>query len=302
MSSTVKEAGPLPQKQGEIGFTEGQPNADLEAQLTPTTTNIPITPAVAVPITTADPSASPKSRRCMYRIAGLRLTTLSILIVQIFIVSVVIAGWVISVRLLNKSKSATSNVAFGGPALPVFLHIIFAVTLLAQLVFFERTLFQLRAQRYTYLHPGEILPSSHIRGRLPLPVIAFAPWNRPPLPTYAAALAQSGAGTGDVEDHMIAPPPPPAYGHTRGSTLLLAGRMRDSLRSMVSRPESALSYINVVPPEEPGHQPMSYEQFVDSVRTGVATGVEGEEVVRDDDDRERRREQTLARLQSQEQR
>ena len=30
-------------------------------------------------------------------------------------------------------------------------------------------------------------------------------------------------GTGDVEDNRIAVPPPPAYGHTRGSTLLLAG-------------------------------------------------------------------------------
>ena len=60
--------------------------------------------------------------------------------------------------------------------------------------------------------------------------MAFAPWNRPPLPTYAAALAQSGVGTGDVEDHLIAIPPPPAYGNTRGSTLLLANLIRASSR------------------------------------------------------------------------
>lgn len=30
-------------------------------------------------------------------------------------------------------------------------------------------------------------------------------------------------GTGDVEDNRIAIVPPPAYGHTRGSTLILAG-------------------------------------------------------------------------------
>ena len=30
-------------------------------------------------------------------------------------------------------------------------------------------------------------------------------------------------GTGDVEDNHIAIVPPPAYGHTRGSTLILAG-------------------------------------------------------------------------------
>lgn len=65
--------------------------------------------------------------------------------------------------------------------------------------------------------------------------MAFAPWNRPPLPTYAAALAQSGFGTGDVEDNIIAVPPPPAYGHTRGSTLLLAGFMSENLRSQRMR-------------------------------------------------------------------
>ena len=34
---------------------------------------------------------------------------------------------------------------------------------------------------------------------------------------------ESGVGTGDVEDNRIAVAPPPAYGNTRGSTLLLAG-------------------------------------------------------------------------------
>ena len=40
---------------------------------------------------------------------------------------------------------------------------------------------------------------------------------------YAAVLIESGVGTGDVEDNHIAIVPPPAYGNTRGSTLLLAG-------------------------------------------------------------------------------
>jgi hypothetical protein len=34
-----------------------------------------------------------------------------------------------------------------------------------------------------------------------------------------------------VEDVVIAQPPPPAYGKTRGSTLLLAGYLRNSLRA-----------------------------------------------------------------------
>jgi hypothetical protein len=34
-----------------------------------------------------------------------------------------------------------------------------------------------------------------------------------------------------VEDVEIAQPPPPAYGQTRGSTLILAGFLRNSLRA-----------------------------------------------------------------------
>ena len=60
-----------------------------------------------------------------------------------------------------------------------------------------------------------------------------APWQRPPLPTYAAALAQSGVRTGDVEDGLIAQPPPPAYGKTRGSTLLLQGCLNNEHRQRI---------------------------------------------------------------------
>lgn len=50
--------------------------------------------------------------------------------------------------------------------------------------------------------------------------MALAPWSRPPLPTYANAVGFRG--TGDVEDAQIAGAPPPEYGNTRGSTLLLS--------------------------------------------------------------------------------
>ncbi|KAF8527340.1 hypothetical protein JB92DRAFT_2867045, partial [Gautieria morchelliformis] len=63
--------------------------------------------------------------------------------------------------------------------------------------------------------------------------MAFAPWNRPSLPTYAAALGVRG--TGDVEDAIIAAPPPPAYGNTRGSTLILASFLRNSRASNRAR-------------------------------------------------------------------
>jgi hypothetical protein len=84
-----------------------------------------------------------------------------------------------------------------------------------------------------YKHPGEVLPQHMRREIAANPSLAFAPWNRPSLPTYAAALGESGLGTGDVEDSIIAGagPPPPAYGKTRGSRLLLAGSMTEAHRN-----------------------------------------------------------------------
>jgi hypothetical protein len=115
----------------------------------------------------------------------------------------------------------------------IFVHVAFALVVLAQLVLIERRVFRARAERYVFKHPGEMLPGSLQRrysGSNPSTSMAIAPWSRPPLPTYAAALAASGVGTGDVEDVVIAQPPPPAYGKTRGSTLVLSGYLRDSLR------------------------------------------------------------------------
>ncbi|KAL0571225.1 hypothetical protein V5O48_010732 [Marasmius crinis-equi] len=156
-----------------------------------------------------------------------------------------IAGWAVAIVLLGrKQKQQNSQTNGDGPqqgggiSSSIFIHVVFAIATLGQLLFLERRLFRLRAERYAHLHPGEILPS-HRSGRRLDPSVALSPWNRPPLPTYAAALAQSGAGTGDVEDHIIAQPPPPAYGNTRGSTLLLSGFLRNSLRAQ--RPSSVHS-------------------------------------------------------------
>jgi len=155
-----------------------------------------------------------------------------------------VIGWVFSALALSSSGTSkapppgqingqdTSQDNSDSGTSYVFVHVAFAIIALAQLVFIERRIFRVRAERYGSKHPGEMLPNSLRRGRTgpnnaSMPV---APWSRPPLPTYAAALASSGVGTGDVEDVVIAQPPPPAYGKTRGSTLLLAGYLRNSLR------------------------------------------------------------------------
>ncbi|OSD07485.1 hypothetical protein PYCCODRAFT_617575 [Trametes coccinea BRFM310] len=188
---------------------------------------------------------------------GLRLTSLAIFAFQVCLFAGTVAGWaLLAIHMQHAGNSSdsssppppppnsssgsddTSTAVLSQTSAQIFIHVAFGLTSLAELIFLERSIFRLRAERYAYKHPGEILPRS--RGTRPSQegsstAMAFAPWNRPPLPTYAAALAQSGVGTGDVEDNIIAIPPPPAYGHTRGSTLLLAGFMSDALRAQRPR-------------------------------------------------------------------
>jgi len=276
------QAGPLPSKRGEIGFIDGlhaqSPapdqlvNQETLPALHPADHPPPDSSAIpneaSLPSIPSDSSSthSMDKRNCRWRkklpkYMGIHSLTLLLLFVQILVFAGTIVGWVFATRALAVQQNAPPPPPGSGPgstsdqnppdnSSSVFVHVAFAVVAIAQLGFLERRVYRLRAERYASKHPGEILPSSLSRG-FPLAdaTIPVAPWSRPPLPTYAAALAASGAGTGDVEDAEIARPPPPAYGKTRGSTLILAGFLRNSLRIQVnesrvsdhSRPVSFLS-------------------------------------------------------------
>ncbi|KAI0357457.1 hypothetical protein OH77DRAFT_1422315 [Trametes cingulata] len=273
------QAGPLPSKRGEIGYVEGVHDRgdSTHVQASASTTSLPARhPADRdAPPPASEPGAPPPSgdaprpsspnastntagKRSLISFlkpkriptyGGLRLTSLSILLFQVCLFGATIAGWVLIVQHMQKSKPApapgsdsTSDSMSNGPSSvlsqtssQIFVHVAFGITALAELIFIERSVFRLRAERYAHKHPGEILPRSRPSQESASTGMAFAPWNRPPLPTYAAALAQSGVGTGDVEDNIIAIPPPPAYGNTRGSTLLLASFMNDAMRSQRPR-------------------------------------------------------------------
>jgi len=303
---TRLEAGPLPKKRGEIGFVEGA-NTEVERSPSPLPTlparhpadrevpdpapTTPVPPVNPTPGTANHTIASPSTSTLISTtnsttkkkpilgffkpkrvpiFGGFLLTTFAAAVCQILALGATITGWVFAAQRLAHNQNGV------GPSSLIFVHVIFGISILGQLLFFERRVFRLRAERYSYLHPGEILPTSRNRGQSD-PSIAFSPWNRPPLPTYAAALAQSGIGTGDVEDHIIAVPPPPAYGNTRGSTMLLSGFMRDSLRAQ--RPVSGHSQLI-----HPGERPVSY----------ASRDEQWEEV--EDAERARRLEETLSRL------
>jgi len=254
------QAAPLPSKRGEIGFIEGVHTRSLDqpvgqdslparhpADRPPPVPSSDIPNEASLPTRTSSILSDSSStntvdkRTCRWRkklpkYLGIRSMTLLLLFVQISVFAGTIVGWVFASHALSVQLNPPPPSPAGNQNPPpqhsssIFVHVAFAVVVMAQLVFIERRVYRMRAERYVFKHPGEILPTSLQRGySFSDATIPIAPWSRPPLPTYAAALTASGVGTGDVEDAEIAPPPPPAYGKTRGSTLLLAGFLRDSL-------------------------------------------------------------------------
>ncbi|KAF9061429.1 hypothetical protein BDP27DRAFT_1338051 [Rhodocollybia butyracea] len=294
------QAAPLPLKRGEIGYredlvkeeTEQRGNSpsplpdrhpadrDAPASSSPNVSDstAPLPAPAPTPATVSDDNSSTcslKKRKAFvsflkHKKCGIQLGTWFIFIIQLLVISGTIAAWVVAGISLSHPSNSSSSTS-GSSA--IFVHVVFTVGFLSQCLFFERRIYVMRAQRYAFLHHGEILPSSR-RGRSVDASIAFSPWNRPPLPTYAAALAQSGVGTGDVEDHLIAAPPPPAYGYTRGSALLLSGFLDARLRA--ERPVSAATVMS--------QRPLSY------------ASLDPEWEVIQDADRARRLEETLANL------
>ncbi|KAF9516440.1 hypothetical protein BS47DRAFT_663132 [Hydnum rufescens UP504] len=154
-------------------------------------------------------------------IYGIRLSTLlRLLFIAVAQIGAIIA-WALTIIIIKAPGGRDEQNGasmFSGLNTPVlFIHIGFGVTTLLLGILLERAIFIVRAERYRFLHRSD-LGSGPDAGAPP--EVGFVPWNRPNLPTYVNALGYRG--TGDVEDHYIAPAPPPEYGNTRGSILLMS--------------------------------------------------------------------------------
>lgn len=243
-----REAGPLPKKQGELGWTDldneqtREPEAAEDDQLParhpadrsspslPVSTEPNTAPEATLPTAQANASSSSLQSRSssfkqflhkprpLPKIRGIRSSTLlRVLLVTATLLGTII-GWIITVTRMNTWASEASQ--FTAPpsdqqgATPssssamsqmtssslVFVHVGFGGAVLFQLFMLERSVYRLRAERYAFLHPNEMLGAmgGDVSG-----VMGLAPWNRPPLPTYAAALGVRG--TGDVEVSIYKP-------------------------------------------------------------------------------------------------
>ncbi|OCH90933.1 hypothetical protein OBBRIDRAFT_792851 [Obba rivulosa] len=316
------QAGPLPSKRGEIGYQEGvQPDAQPTDAAAPperhpahrnasaSTSSSQTTSASSQTSGAAPrpPSPTPSSVRSTSKrfisllkprsnptVLGIHATTVLTFVFELGLLGATLAAWVITIKRMNAmatGMAGTSDPALGASSAQIFVHVAFGITVLAELIFIERCVFRIRAERYVHLHPGAVLPTSRPRAEAAIGM-GIAPWHRPPLPTYAAALAQSGVGTGDVEDNVIAVPPPPAYGNTRGSTLLLSAFVGETLRaqraqargSTASASSAGGQRTRAPTPPVPDERPVSY----------MSVDPDWEE--RCDADRAMQLEETLARL------
>ena len=267
----MPQAGPIPSKRGELGFVEGvheqvqEPSQMIDQVPLPASAHYPVDSSIPFPfqgpvieaqysdtaqtISDANSMANVGKRRFFGRkrppiFMGIGFTTLVLLVAQLLVFVGTLIGWVFAA--LAFSGGGTPNLPSAGlidyenipqyddpgPSRVIFVHLTFAIVALTQIVFIEHGIFRARAERYAFKHQGEMPPASPQHGHsgrnasMPVP-----PWNRPPLPTYEAALTSGYVGTGDVEDVEIARPPPPAYGRTRGSSLILAGHLPENLRA-----------------------------------------------------------------------
>ncbi|THH20604.1 hypothetical protein EW146_g779 [Bondarzewia mesenterica] len=246
VQETRAQAGPLPYKRGEIGYQEDihgraqegrqvevtslperhpadHPPSDSVAAANPTRT-LPTTPPNDASSTHSESKRSIKSFLISTKVStcgGISLTTILLFLFQLAFLAGTVASWVIAVKVLgtkaNNNVDSANGSTVGNGASFIFVHVAFGIAVLAQL-----------RDAPNIIPPHAIPPECHDSHRT--------------LATSAAAYVRRGPcakrdGTGDAEDSEIARPPPPAYGHTRGSRLLLAGFLRESLRGQVREHE-----------------------------------------------------------------
>ncbi|KZV81320.1 hypothetical protein EXIGLDRAFT_385882 [Exidia glandulosa HHB12029] len=320
----LSEAGPLPRKVGEFGYPSSaslhQPESEADitesAELParhPADRPDPVQPPSRTQPTPAQSTAAgssttslqstipPKRSGLLYRLRssrapplfwGLHGPAVIRFVLILFMICGTITGWALTAGRLGDANARNDNgtaakndmLAQMAGTMGIFVHVAFAVALLIELVFIERAIFQLRAERWLYKHPGEALPL-HRGGRGSSAGgvgMNYAPWNRPPLPTYASALGYRG--TGDPEDDAIAAPPPPAYGNTRGSVLLLS---------------NALRRISHLSQQMSPRTPRDFEQIPESRPVSYVSAAHDDPETRSAAERARQLEVTLARLEQQ---
>lgn len=162
----------------------------------------PPNPSSTAATPTNDESQPKKNRSWSF--GGIRIWSILRLLSLLGLMGGTAGAWWYTIKHFEDSMSTnqdqgTSRTGSLGWSSTIFVHAAFSVVALFEIIFFERNIFQIRAERYMFKHG--MSPQARRDARRAA-TLGIAPWNRPPLPTYAAALAESGHGTGDVEDNL----------------------------------------------------------------------------------------------------
>ena len=153
--------------------------------------------AVIPPIPTFKPRIYPT-------FGGIRLPTILIFAAQIILLAGTALAWFFTSKHLNTLTVNGKNLFKGQPSI-IFVHAMFAVLVLLQVVFLERRIFRIRVERYAYRHPGETLLRARHQSIFSAR-ITFVPWTRASPAAYAAELFHRGTiVTRDVEDRFTNP-------------------------------------------------------------------------------------------------
>lgn len=182
--------------------------ADRDHDRSPSSSN----PSPGADTTAAANGESRLKKIRSWTLGGIHLWSFMRLFVLLGLIAGTAGAWWYTIKHFQDSMSANqpapsnqdqgsqgNGVSTYGWSSTIFVHVAFSIVVLFELVFLERNVFQLRAERYMFNHG--MSPDARRDARRAA-TLGIAPWNRPPLPTYAAALAESGHGTGDVEDNL----------------------------------------------------------------------------------------------------
>ena len=123
------------------------------------------------------------------------------LLISLLILAGTGVGWAFSIIMLQRTNQNTDpnqvDQGFSGANSQIFVHVAFGVLVLAQLVLLERLIFRVRAERYAFKHPGEMLRRGH--GNTSMPMVCKLPiqynYNKcsDPLALVTGTMAASAA-------------------------------------------------------------------------------------------------------------
>ena len=193
-----RQAEPLPVKRGEIGYQEGQvqtqPRDDASGSGTadndvtmparhpmddpPASSNTESNVGSSASSQTgtsnvngssdSNPSSNPSSTQKPPKndsIWGIRYVTWARFFFQLALIAGTIVAWVLIIVLLGNKLDQGSPPTLENPngSVPsntaqIFVYVAFGVATLAQLLFLERAIFQMRAERYCHIHPECRMP------------------------------------------------------------------------------------------------------------------------------------------------